>query len=178
MSENIVPFQAFAGRTRKAHGKWPGPKIEPELAPLQWQGDARDSLVRFKAAAEIEHKILTLWSAVEADPAQQAIKRLCDEARMRAVKDAAWAGWLTGLEVRDAAGERIRGIVGRELATHRPGLVLFYDDGEHGRVADLCTTLALGSYHLALPGSTKLYEEATIEALQARADALTSEARP
>lgn len=178
MSANIVPFQTLASRALKVRGKWPGPKLELALAPLQWGEDARESLVRFEAAVEIERKFLTFWSADVADTVQQAIKRLCDESQRRAVEAAARAGWLTGLEVRDEVGDRIRGIVSREWRPGPPGLILFYDDGEHGRVGNLCTTLALFQHHLALPGSTKLYEEATIEALQARADALTPEARP
>jgi hypothetical protein len=148
-------------------------------APLHWEDDARDQLEFFKAAANFLpiayrafNKGLLRIGEGRPEPIEWA-ERTTDALRTRAVEAAALAGWLTGLEVRDEVGERIRGIVKAYFIEGKTGLGVDYDDGKWGRLENLCADLTVNSHFLALPESAKLFDDATIEALGSRVGQLS-----
>jgi hypothetical protein len=96
------------------------------------------------------------------------VAEMLAEARVRAIRSAARCGWLDGLELRDELGNLYRTIERVDSPSDptaarvicREGGAAFLWQIDFGR-----------GVHLALPGSEKLHDDATIEALQARVDA-------
>lgn len=164
---SVVPFRRSVD-AKIDHPDWLGPRIELAAVRLEWEGDARLRLASFKAAARLEDCLLRESYFHWNDDSADAVPNLLNLLRKRAIEAAAQAGWLAGLELRDEIGERWKTIAGVEIK--RGVHWVWFVDGISAGLKEQGLFESGTGRHLALPDSAKLYDEATIEALESRAD--------
>lgn len=140
--------------------------LESDTSPEQMER-AEAWLERFKLMMQVADAYYGVIGMGSRDREQRRVlEDMLTQAQERAIYQVGCCGLLEGLEVRDECGEFRKVIAGLDIKSDWGSAMLVYrDDG-----ADYLSDLGIGGagFYLALPGTKKLYDDATLEALEAR----------